>query len=440
MITIIGFAMMLGVIALILLRKLSPVVAFATIPVATSLLAGFSTAETGAFIGDGLKTVAPTATLFVFAILYFGIMRDRGLFDPFVRFLVAKTHGQPLAVAIVTVIVAAVAHLGGFGAATFMLTIPALLPLYRRLQMSPLMLLCLVGVSAGVMNMLPWSAPTARAAAATSTDAVALWHPLIPVQGLGVVSMLVVACILGLRAQRCYTAVRGAGLGAEPAAAEPVRQHDLKREHALAISDWRYWANFALTVAILAVLLTDIFLLYGCFMVGLGLALLLNYPHAGAQVQRIAAHANDALQMALVVLAAGVLLGILAGSEMSSGMAHALIDVLPASSASMLHLILGAFGVPLGMLLSPDAYYFAFLPIVRDVATAAGVPVESVARAMLIGGNISCVVSPVVPSVYLAVGLAGVELHSHIRYTFVWVWGVSLVLLAFAVAIGVVTV
>jgi citrate-Mg2+:H+ or citrate-Ca2+:H+ symporter, CitMHS family len=437
MITIIGFAMMLGIIVLILLRKLSPVVAFATIPVAASLLAGFSTAETGAFIGDGLTTVAPTATLFVFAILYFGIMRDRGLFDPFVRFLVAKTHGQPLAVAIVTVIVAAVAHLGGVGAATFLLTIPALLPLYRRLRMSPLMLLCLVGVSAGVMNMLPWSGPTARAAAATGTDPVVLWHPLIPVQGLGVVSMLVVACILGLRAQRCYAAVRGAGLGAEPAAAEPVRQHDLKREHALAISDWRYWANLALTVAILAVLLTDIFLLYGCFMVGLGLALLLNYPHPGAQVQRIAAHANDALQMALVVLAAGVLL---AGTGMSSGMAHALIDLLPAGSASMLHLIFGAFGVPLGMLLSPDAYYFALLPIVRDVATAAGVPVESVARTMLIGENISFVVSPVVPSVYLAIGLAGVELHSHIRYTFLWVWGVSLVLLAFAVAIGVVTV
>jgi CitMHS family citrate-Mg2+:H+ or citrate-Ca2+:H+ symporter len=350
---------------------------------------------------------------------------------------VAKTHGQPLAVAIVTVIVAAVAHLGGVGAATFLLTIPALLPLYLRLHMSPLMLLCLVGVSAGVMNMLPWSGPTARAAAATGTDAVVLWHPLIPVQGLGVVSMLVVACILGLRAQRCYAAASGAGLGA---AAELVRQHDPKREHALVTSDWRYWANIALTVAILAVLLTDIFLLYGCFMVGLGLALLLNYPDPGAQVQRIAAHANDALQMALAVLAAGVLLGILAGTEMSSGMAHALIDVLPIGSASMLHLILGAFGVPLGMLLSPDDYYFALLPIVRDVATAAGVPVESVGRAMLIGEVTSFVVSPVVPSVYLAIGLAGVELRSHIRYTFLWVWGVSLVLLAFAAATGVVTV
>ena len=105
------------------------------------------------------------------------------------------------------------------------------------------MLLGLVGVSAGVMNMLPWSAPTARAAAATGTDAVVLWHPLIPVQGLGVVSMLVVACILGLRAQRCYATVSGAGLATEPAAAEPVRQHDPKREHALATSDWRYWVN-----------------------------------------------------------------------------------------------------------------------------------------------------------------------------------------------------
>lgn len=431
MITTLGFVMMLGIIALILLKRLTPVVAFALVPVAASLLAGFTPAETGGFIKDGLTAVAPTATLFIFAILYFGIMRERGLFDPLVNFLIKRTRGEPLRVAIVTVLVAAIAHLDGVGAATFLLTIPAFLPLYQRLNMSPLILLCLVGLSAGVINMVPWGGPTARAAATAGVDASELWLPLIPVQALGIVLLLGLASYFGVKTQR-HNRANGYGHAGGDMSAYLLPP----RETALPISDWRYWANVALTLIILLILFTGAFPLYASFMVGLGIALLLNYPRPEAQGKELARHANDALQMALVMLAAGILLGILAGAGMSEGMAGALIELLPAGSASVLHLIVGVFGVPLGMLFSPDAYYFALMPIVRDIATAAGVPVEAVARAMLIGENTGFSISPVVPSVYLAIGLAGVELREHLKFTFLWAWGIGIILLAFAWLIG----
>ncbi len=202
MITTLGFVMMLGIIVLILLRRISPVVAFTTIPVAICLLAGFTPPQIGEFIKAGLTTVAPTAALFLFAILYFGIMRDRGLFDPLVGLLIRSTGGKPLAVALVTVLITAVVHLDGVGAATFLLTIPALLPLYRRLNMSPVMLLCLVGTTAGVGNMVPWGGTTARAAAVAGLDATELWLGLVPVQLVGLACMLLVAAYLGNRARR----------------------------------------------------------------------------------------------------------------------------------------------------------------------------------------------------------------------------------------------
>ncbi|MBA1274394.1 CitMHS family transporter [Stutzerimonas azotifigens] len=431
MLTALGFFMMLSIIGLILLRRISPMVAFTTIPVAICLLAGFSPPQIGEFIKNGLVTVAPTAALFLFAILYFGIMRDRGLFDPLVNFLIRRTGGKPLAVALVTVVITAVVHLDGVGAATFLLTIPALLPLYKRLNMSPTMLLLLVGTTAGVGNMVPWGGTTARAAATTGLDATELWLGLIPVQLVGFGCMLLIAAWLGLRAQRAIPVSLGAASSFDPDLAPPER-----REHALSPQGLRYWLNVALTGAILACLFTGIFPLYACFMVGLGLALPLNFPSLNEQTERIKAHAADALQMVMVMMAAGVLLGVLSGSKMSDGMALALIDILPGGSAQYLHLVIGAFGVPLGMIFSPDAYYFALLPVIRDVATAAGVPLEAVARAMLIGENTGFAISPVVPSVYLALALAGVELRKHIAYTFFWAWGVSLVMLVFAMAIG----
>ncbi|WP_417692346.1 CitMHS family transporter [Pseudomonas sp.] len=435
MITTLGFLMMLVIIGLILLRRISPVVAFTTLPVAACLLAGFNPGQIGEFIKAGLITVAPTAALFLFAILFFGIMRDRGLFDPLVNLLIRSTGGKPLAVALVTVLVTSVVHLDGVGAATFLLTIPALLPLYKRLNMSPAMLLCLVGTTAGVINMVPWGGTTARAAAVSGLDATELWLGLLPVQLVGLVCMLLVATVLGSRAQRRQPMSLGAA-----ASVDLDSLSTEGREFGLSPRNLRYWLNVALTGAILACLFTGIFPLYACFMVGLGIALPLNFPSLDAQAERLKAHASDALQMVLVMMAAAVLLGVLSGAKMSDGMALALIDFLPGGSAQYLHVIVGFFGVPLGMIFSPDAYYFALLPVIRDVAAAAGVPLEAVARAMLIGENTGFSISPVVPSVYLALALSGVELRKHMAYTFFWAWGVSLVMLAFAVATGAVQV
>ncbi len=435
MITALGFGLMFLIVTLILLRRISPLVAFVTLPVIASALAGFGLGEIGKFITEGLKAVAPTATLFIFAILYFGVMRERGLFAPLVNFLLRSTGGKPLAVAVVTVAVTAVTHLDGIGAATFLLVIPALLPLYLRLGMKREMLLCLVMLSAGVMNMVPWGGTTARASAVTGIDASQLWISLIPVQAVGLALVMALAVFLGLRAQRSPL---GHGMLAGHEAAQTAEPGDDGRQ--LSPLSWRYWANLVLTLIILVCLFTGAFPLFACFMVGLGVALVLNYPSLAEQNQAVLRHASDAMQMALVMLAAGILLGVLAGAGMSDGMAHWMINVLPEGSANWLHVIIGAFGVPLGMLFSPDAYYFALLPVIRDVAVAAGVDAQAVASAMLIGENTGFGISPVVPSVYLAIGLAGVELYKHIRYTVLWAWGISLVMLAAAVLFGVVTV
>lgn len=78
--------------------------------------------------------------------------------------MIKITSGNVIAIAIGTVLVAAVAHLDGSGASTFLITIPALLPLYKHLDMSPYLLLLLVSASASIMNMVPWAGPLGRAA------------------------------------------------------------------------------------------------------------------------------------------------------------------------------------------------------------------------------------------------------------------------------------
>lgn len=433
LLTIVGLLMVLAIITLLMLRKVSPLVAFATIPPIAALLVGNSLADVGTFISEGMTTVFPTAALFIFAILFFGIVRERGLFTPIVNGMVRATKGDPLRVCVATVLVAALVHLDGIGAATFLITIPAFLDLYDRLNMRRTVLLCLAGVSVGIMNLVPWGGPTARAAAALEVDPVELWRPLVPVQAFGLVLMLAIAVYFGLRERR--TAHR-------LASAEMTKSFESQGSERsgleLSPRQWLYWFNVTLTVATLAILITGILPSFVVFAISLGIALVVNYPSVEQQMEQLLSHAREALNMGVILLAAGAFLGVLSGSGMLDNMTDSLLSLLPAGAAQFAHIIVGAFAVPIGMAFGPDPYYFGILPIVNEIASSAGVPAESVAHAMLLGENVGFVVSPVIPTVYLLVGLGRVDLGQHIRFTFPWAWGVSVAMMVFAIVIGII--
>src|SRR5690606_37629007 len=161
------------------------------------------------------------------------------------------------------------------------------------------------------------------------------------------------------------------------------------------------------------------------FMIGVSIALPLNYRSVNEQMDRIKAHAPNALLMAAIILAAGSFLGILNGTNMLDSIATDLVKILPAVIVPYLHIIIGVLGVPFDLLLSTDAYYFALFPIVEQVVTSFGVPSLSAAYAMIIGNIIGTFVSPFSPALWLALGLAGLEMGRHIRYSLPIMWGFS---------------
>ncbi len=175
-------------------------------------------------------------------------------------------------------------------------------------------------------------------------------------------------------------------------------------------------------------------------MIGVSIALPINYPNVQDQMKSIQNHAPGAILMATIILAAGSFLGILNGTDMLNSIATDLVTILPAFIIPYLHIIIGVFGVPFDLLLSTDAYYFALFPIVEQIVTGFGVSSLSAAYAMIIGNIIGTFVSPLSPALWLALGLAGLEMGSHIRYSFMMMWGFSIVLLAIAVAIGVIAI
>jgi CitMHS family citrate-Mg2+:H+ or citrate-Ca2+:H+ symporter len=450
MLTIMGFATIAAVLGLLLSNRVTAVVALTAAPVVAALVAGFSPGEIGEFVASGIGGVAGTAAMFVFAILYFGVMRDAGLFDPVIRRVLAFAGSNPVTIAVATVLLAMAAHLDGAGATTFLITIPAMLPLYDALGMRRLVLTALTGLGAGIMNMVPWGGPTARAATTIGADANAVWVPLIPAQVVGIAACLGIAYLLGRRERtriaRLAEAPVAAGAGGPsasasgpaPAAAAPGAvgpagdDADLRRPRL-------FWVNAALTLATVAVLVSGVVPPELAFILALVVALLVNYPGLTAQTERINAHAQGAILMASTLLAAGVFLGIMEESGMIEGMATAMTAAMPASLGPGLPLIVGVLAVPLSLLFGPDAYYFAVLPVLTAVGDAFGVPPIALAQASIVGEEtVGFPISPLTGSFYLLTGLAGVSIGAHIRFLLPLAWVVSLVVLAVAVLTGVV--
>lgn len=440
MLSVIGLLTIFVIVALLISGRMTPVVGLVLVPIVGAFIAGFNFKEIGSFFNSGIESVMSVVIMFIFAILFFGIMQDAGVFDPLINKMITISRGNIIAVSVATVIIAAIAQMDGSGASTFLITIPALLPLYQRLKMSPYLLLLLVGTSASIVNMVPWGGPLGRTAAVLGMDVTELWRPLIKIQIIGLVLLVGVAVLLGLREKR-RIAKRSdqqeeAVLAVNPSLAPSEDENaadSLRRPKLL-------WANVLIAIAVIGLLVWGIVPAGFIFMIGVSIALPLNYRSVNEQMDRIKAHAPNALLMAAIILAAGSFLGILNGTNMLDSIATDLVKILPAVIVPYLHIIIGVLGVPFDLLLSTDAYYFALFPIVEQVVTSFGVPSLSVAYAMIVGNIIGTFVSPFSPALWLALGLAGLEMGKHIRYSFMIMWGFSIVILIVTVALGVITI
>lgn len=437
LLALLGFLTIIAIIILLLRNVTVPALAFigvSTVTTAILIVSGtFTFEEMGDFIKAGVADVHSTATLFIFSVLFFGIMTDVGMFDRVINALMKKVGNNVVGVALMSCIIAMIGHLDGGGASTFLITIPAMLPVYKRLHMRRTTLLLICVTAMGVMNLLPWGGPTMRAASVLGIESNLLWRELLPMQGVGIVIALGTAVIWGLIEKKRIAAMGGEVLDTDAAAKEE------SAETAKELARPQFFIfNIILTLAIIVCLVVLPVPSYYIFMVGCVLALFVNYSGAKLQNKVIKSHSGPALMMASTILAAGVFLGVLEQSGIMDHMATVMASFIPASLGRFLPLIVGVLSVPLTLLFCTDSYFYGLLPVLISIGTAFGVDPMHTAIAMVVCRNCATFISPVVPATFLGVGLAGVEIKDHIKHSFFWIWGVSVVCLAAGLVFGVI--
>ncbi|MFI6036482.1 CitMHS family transporter [Streptomyces sp. NPDC051315] len=484
MLTILGFAMIATFLVLIMLKKMSPIAALVLIPALFCVFVGKG-AQLGDYVIEGVGNLAPTAAMLMFAIVYFGLMIDVGLFDPIVRGILKFCKADPLRIVIGTAVLAAIVSLDGDGSTTFMITVSAMYPLYKRLKMSLVVMTGVAATANGVMNTLPWGGPTARAATALKLDAGDIFVPMIPALAVGLLFVFVLAYFLGLRErkrlgvlsldevleqekivqdeqeQETETAVlvgagasggsgkvrltkaTGAGTGSDAAGSEDegddsddIRLQGLDPDRPT-LRPKLYWFNALLTVALLTAMIMEWLPIPVLFILGAALALTVNFPHIPDQKARLAAHADNVLNVSGMVFAAAVFTGVLQGTGMVDSMAKWIVDGIPTGMGPHMALVTGFLSLPLTYFMSNDGFYFGVLPVLAEAGAAHGVSPLEIARASLVGQPLH-MSSPLVPAVYVLVGMAKVEFGDHTRFVVKWAAITSLVILGSGILFGII--
>ena len=404
---LLGFLMVATFMTLIMTKRMTPLVALIVIPTIFGVIAG-QAAGLGDMMIDGIKNLAPTGVMLLFAILFFSTMTDTGLFDPLVGRLIRLVHGDPTRILLGTVVLCALVSLDGDGSTTYIITIAALLPLYKRYDMNRLYLCCLLMATSGIMNLTPWGGPTARAASALKLDPATLFLPLIPGMIAGLASLLALAVWFG-RKER-------ARIGAVQAREEAEFTGMAVSQYPEARRPKLIWFNGLLVVTLLTLLVWGLLPLSVLMMIAFAIAMIVNYPGVAEQKERIAAHAGNVLSVVSLIFAAGIFTGILGGTGMVEAMSKEVVGMIPPAMGPYMAPITALLSLPFTFFISNDAFYFGMLPILAEAGAHYGVSPMAIARASLMGQPVH-LLSPLVPSTYLLVSLAGIDLADHQRFT-----------------------
>jgi CitMHS family citrate-Mg2+:H+ or citrate-Ca2+:H+ symporter len=432
MLAFLGLAMIVVFMYLIMSKRLSAFNALTVVPVVFALIGGFT--DLGPMMLAGLEKIAPTAIMVIFAMLYFSVLIDTGFFDPLVLKILKMVGGDPLKIVLGTAVLSLIVALDGDGTTTFLIVVTAFLPLYKQLGMNKLILACIPSLAIGVMNLTPWGGPAVQASAAVNVDIMELLLPIIPSMVAGGLWVLGVAYFLG-RNERKRLGVTDiyVDFNEEIGATLDIgMDSSIKRPKLL-------WFNLVLTILVMAALITGFLPLPALFMLGFSIVMIVNYPNLQDQKDRLHAHSGNILTVVSMIFAAGVFSGIIEGTGIVKAIADILIAIIPDSLGPRLTVIVSLISMPFTFFMANAPFYFGIIPVMAETASHFGIGPIEIGQASLLGQPLH-MLSPLLGSIYVLVGLLGIEIGDHIRFSAKYAIGTTLVMTIVGILFGVLSI
>lgn len=451
--TILAWTMIIVFLALVISKKMQPFTALVLVPIVFTVVGALGNqyaakvakanevaAESvtiwdqiqiiGKWTVAGLTKTSTTAIMLLFAILFFSIMLNVGLFDPVTKFIIRAAGGDPMKVLIGTAAVSAAVSLNGDGTTTTLIVCTAFIPIYKKLNLKIMNLAVLLILMNTIMNLLPWGGPTARVISVLGdVSEQSILNALLPGMGVAIIYVLFVAYYLGIK-ERKRVGIQHLSAAEIDALTKPASEEEeaLKRPKLI-------WINAIMTIGAVIMLVLGTFPSVFIFLVGTALAVLINYRSLKDQKARISDNAGDALQVSILVMAAGIFMGLFTNSGMSDALASSMIYMIPDQLGRFWGLVTAVVSAPGTFFLSNDAFYYGVLPVFAEAGYRYGYTALELGTASLLGQAFH-LLSPLVAFIYLLLNLTGLDMGEWQKESAKWAIGIFVIFIAMAAITG----
>lgn len=430
MYAVLGFAMMLILTAVLIWGKFTPAIPMIVIPSIFAVIMGAGVADIGQWVSAGIKSQVENAAMFTFAIIFFGVMMDAGVFDRIVSKMMLGAKSVT-AVCLLTIVATIVGHSDGSGATTYLIVIPPFLMIYKKLKMRPLVLMCLVSLTAGVMNSLPWGGPCGRLAGGFGISATDILVAELPGMVIGLICCILIALYYARQEKK-----RGAGMPEGIRPSDLFSEADKTEEEKALLRPKLFGFNLFMILAVIVVMFGSGLPVFLCFMVAASVALIVNYPGAKQQGERLKSYAPSCMTMVSVLLASGIFTGILNNSPMKDSMVTLVSDILAGSATTHLNTVMGFLWGPLSAAgLNHEACAYTIVPMLQSIASDHITPVQASASYLMTFVP-QVFVNPSTAAMYIGLGLSGISFRDHWKFSFKWAMLICTACFAGSIAVG----
>ena len=196
--TIVTLIMLVVIIVLLFKNVANTGVVMTGVPIIAALLMGCSLNEINGFISDGLSSVRNTLFLMVFAILFFGILQEAGVFDAIIKFIMRFLGNSVLGTCLITALIGMASGLSGSGATTALCTIPTVRPLFEKQKIRREAILLIETLASGVLCLMPWAPGINEASAYVDLDVYEVFTRIRPLVVCSVIGVLIVAVLTSI--------------------------------------------------------------------------------------------------------------------------------------------------------------------------------------------------------------------------------------------------
>lgn len=431
MLTIVAIALMIVLFVILIWGKISPVIAMTLLPIAACIICGFPLSDVGEWVTAGLKSQVSTVAMFVFAIIFFSCIMDTGVFDTILGRLLGNAKNVTM-VCLMTVFATMLGHLDGSGATTFLLVIPPLSIIYRKMNIRPVVLMGLTAMTAGIMNMLPWGGPCARVAIGLELTPNEIFLAALPGFVVGLICMFALAFFMARREIK-----RGAGIP-EGTNMRSLLSNELSSDaEKVALARPKlFWFNLVLVIVTIVLTFTLKVPTALVFAVAAGIALMVNYPGAKAQAERMKAYAPSCMTMVTIGLAAGIYSGIFTNSALQSAMSNSITSLVSSGAVAHLNSLMGYLWAPLTTVgLNHEATVYTIIPTIANICSDFVTPAQ-VGATYLMTYVTRTFANPLTAAMFVGLGLSGVDMKEHLRFTLPWALLISTVIISVVLLFG----